>query len=181
MLIQAMVKLNPIQPLDPNSEWIVAPESKLPGDSVQMSLEHEEGTPLPNLGALVANYQPKLVNPSAELQQNCANILEWLGVRSGLVETRQALAGEGPSRSARTDSVGVVANCNRGSDLMAQLMHCASHTQSEYSGNLPVKVQNLLGLTLNCMQAAGIPSPDADRDRIRPLADVVCSPGRPWR
>jgi hypothetical protein len=177
MLIQAPVRLTPVRLPDPNSEWIVAPEDKAAGDTVQLSFEHEEDTPLPDLSALEANYRPALINPSAELQQNCANILGWLDNRPADVDTRQALGG---ARAPRVDSLGVVANCHRGTDLMAQLMHCVSHTQAAYGGNLPSKVQNLLSQTLKAMQTAGIPKPYVEQDRIKPLAASVRSSGRPW-
>ncbi len=148
------------------SNSTVSPSGSLPQDSSTLSPEasQEEGGDVPNLGALADSFaapgQRELRNPSAELQQDCVNILSSLGkeIPPG-VDTRKTLlaspAGQG-SEVLKVDKVTSVARSDRGQQLLEQLMRSSATARAEYGGQLPPKVEKLLQTTLAALSEVGI-------------------------
>ena len=143
-----------------------SPAENLPRDSSTLSSDAstEDTGEVPNLGALADSFAPpgqrELRNPSAELQQDCVNILGSLGKEiPSDVDTRKTLlaspVGQG-SEALKVDKVTSVARSDRGQQLLEQLMRSSATARAEYGGQLPPKVEQLLQKTLAALSEVGI-------------------------
>jgi len=154
----------------------------LPQDSSSLSPEAslEESGEVPNLGALADSFaapgQRELRNPSAELQQDCVNILGSLGKEIPAdVDTRKTLlaspVAQG-SEALKVDKVTSVARSDRGQQLLDQLMRSSATARAEYGGQLPPKVEKLLQTTLAALSEVGIePGKVGPAAGERPISD----------